>query len=264
MDDPNNPGGSGVPPTGGEPGAGGMPPGEGQGASTTPVGGEGAGAGAGGTPQPSTPPSGLSPDDIARIVESTVRAVQPSSSAPQQQLTQEQIDAALKVFRPTSKMVEALRAGGEEAVLAMQEMAQGIYEQANTMAQYQMQLLMERMSGDLGPIQAYVAEQRQNALRAEFLTKYPHLKDYEPLCAAVRDQLVRERATFPNKEAAYAEVAKRTEALLKTLPNAGAAGAGKPAGAPGHNMSTLTGGGQGGAGGTGRSKPVTAGMAVFQ
>lgn len=174
-------------------------------------------------------------------------------------MSQDELDKALRVFKPSAALIKKLRSENEEeAVQALNEIVQGTHTQATTLASYMFQMEMEKLQGQLNPLAQFVAEQRQSQLESEFQSKYPDLKDYRPLLLAVRDQLQREGRRFPNKEAAFEEIAKQARSMIATLPKAGAEGGGSGAPAasgtpPSHNMSSLTGGGQGGAGSNGGS-----------
>lgn len=253
----NTSGGAAV---GTNPGGGGAP-------GSAAVGGQG-GAPAS-APASSTP--GLSREDIAEVVGATVRNVIPQQPN-QPQLTQQEIDQALRVFRPTAALLKKLRSENEEeGVAALSELVQGIHAQSTTLAQYLLEQRMGELTAQMTPMQRFVAEQQQNALRDEFFKAHPDLRGFDPILTTVRDQMVREGLRFKNKDQAFAECARRTKELLKTLPGAGgqASGAagGTPAGSgstPTSQMSTLTGGGQGGAGaGGGQQAPKPAWASLY-
>lgn len=235
------------------------------------------GAPAGGTPQgapPAAAPTGspaLSREDIAAVVGETVRNVMPQGQN-EPPLTQEQIDQALRVFRPSSALLKKLRSENEEeAIGALNEMVQGIHNQATTLAQYLMEQRFGTLAAQLNPLQAYVAEQQQERLKDEFFKEHPNLKGFDPILTVVRDGMVREGLKFKDKKSAFAECARRAQELLKTLPGAGGAAAGATGGTPegtsntpSSQMSTLTGGGQGGAGaGGGQQAPKPAWQSLY-
>lgn len=233
-----------------------------------PTGDPGSVGGTGTSPQPAAPtfapsPSpqpGLTKEDIAAAVASAVQTTQRQNQPVAPQMTQEEIDRALRVFRPTAKQVEALREGGENALGALNEIVAGVYQQATTMSAYQMQLQMEKIQGILNPVHTYVQQQQMAALKNEFFTEHPDLKGLDPLLASIKDQIVQEGKTFSDKKLAFAEVATRARALMKSLPGmtpAGAAASVAATGTPPSNMSTQIGGGQGGAAGGGT--PASAG-----
>jgi len=195
-----------------------------------------------------SPPTGLGREEIAAIVQEAMRGVPQVQQQPQRQMTQEEIDTALRVYRPNMRTLDRIRAGGEEGLAALSEVIQGVYNQAVTMAQYQTQMQIEPVTSALTPLQAFHQEQQVRQLRDEFMKANPDLKGYEPLLDGIRQQLVTEGARFPSKEAAFKEVAARAKQIIKTLPGVGQAGQQQQTqqtqGQP-HNMSTLTGGGQG-------------------
>lgn len=218
------------------------------------------------TPSPAptpTPSPGLTRDDIQELVNSVTQA-----SAPRQQeapLTQAEIDQALRVFRPTAKQVSSILAGGEEAVIALNEIVNGTATHATTVAQLQLQSAMQQLESRLNPLQSYVQERQAEQLKQEFLESNPDLKGYEPLLMSVRDQMVREGLKFRDKKTAFAEVAKRAKDVINKLPGVGspAPAQGQQTSAP-HQMSTLTGGGQGSTGTTSQAPThKSKGLSVF-
>lgn len=211
------------------------------------------------TPPPPAPtPAAPSLEELTKTITSAVTSALPQPAAPAPPpLSQEELDRALKVFKPSMKHIEAIQGGGEGAVQALAEIAQGIYQQANTMAAYQLAMMQEQLEARLNPLQSHYQQQQARELQNEFMTAYPTLKGYEPLLMSIRDQLVREGTKFKDKTAAFAEVAKRADAVIKSLPGAGSAASnGTPANqqpATAHQMSTLTGGGQSGTGTSGKN-----------
>lgn len=208
-------------------------------------------------------PAGVSREDIQAIVQSVASAVAPKPQPTQ--LSQAEIDQALRVYRPSAKLVESILAGGEGAVQALHEIVNGTATHAMTVANIQLQDAIQRLEARLNPIQSHIREQQESALKSEFIAAHPNLKGFDPVLKTVYEGMVREGLTFPNKKEAFAEVAKRADAIIKSLPGIGqsAAPAGQATGQT-HSMSTLTGGGQGGSGTTGQStaeKPL--GLRVF-
>jgi hypothetical protein len=140
----------------------------------------------------------------------------------------------------------------EEALGAVNELVQGIHTQATTLAAYMLDMKLGEVSNQLGPLRQFMLEQQQEALKSEFFTAYPKYKGLEPILTSVRDSMVNEGLKFKDKKSAFAEVAKRADAILAVLPSGAApvSGSGAPAASgttPPTRMSTLTGGGQGGA-----------------
>lgn len=191
------------------------------------------------------PQPGIGREDIAEIVTQAVKAVQP-----QQQMTQEQIDAALRVYRPTTKTVEKIQQGGEAALEALNEIVQGIYNQATTMAEYRLKMQTEPIMQQIAPLQEQIRQHQLNSLKEEFFARNKDLVGFDPILNAIQQQLTAEGARFATKDEAFKAVGDRARAIIKTLPGVGQANNGQSQqtqqNVQPHSMSTLTGGGQGG------------------
>lgn len=240
----------------------------------TPAGGQGDGQQqpppASGTPEagqqpppaPAAPPPlvGLSKEQLAEIVQSSVKAVQPQQ---QQQYTQEDFDRAFNVVKVTPEVLAKFGLPATpEAAVAFGELTQAIVRQAVTMASYQVEntkrQLLEQFSQEYGPARQFAIEQQEQRLKEEFFTSHPDLKGYDPLLVQVKDQLLREGQDFKgDKQAVFKAVADRTRAIIKSLPGLNGQnqqqqpqnGSPRPTG----KMSTVSAGGQGGAGAGGGS-----------
>jgi hypothetical protein len=187
----------------------------------------------------------------------------PQQSAPA--LTQAEINERLRVFTPTSKHVAALTAGGEEAVQALNEIAQGIYQQAFTAATYMVQHHLGQIGQQLTPLQQHYQNAQMEEMKKEFLEKHQDLKGAEPLLMTVVGQLKAEGKSFEDRNAAYSAVAERARTILKSLPGMVPAKPAPAAGTPPpSSMSTPLGGGQGSGQPTGvsQSGPVPAWRAL--
>lgn len=188
----------------------------------------------------------------------------------ERQYTQEDFDRAFRVFKADRKHLEALRRAisddsyADEGVATLQEIAQGIYTQAATMAAYLAQRLKEEELGPrLAAVEQWMHENRVNKLREQFYSQYEDLKPYEAIVDSVADKLIA-TGFSGSVEEGFKLVADKARSLIKTLLSGSGKG-GERSNAPTSKMSTLLGGGQGGAAtsdlGKGKMPP---GLEVFE
>lgn len=195
----------------------------------------------------------------------------PAPVQPTKQYTQEDLDKAFAIVRPTKDQVTKLLAGGDEAVLTITELLHAAAKQAAVMSAYQMSELREQLEKRINPLQASIAERNETELRREFYEKYPGFKGFESLQEPVVAKLRESGVTFKNKEEAFAAVVKEATKLIRSIPGQekwepGTAVVVSQA-QPSSKMPTLAGGGgSGGASassGNGAQKSKSPGMAVF-
>lgn len=146
---------------------------------------------------------------------------QPSQQAQEKQkdpeITPEEYDRLMNVVKPSAAHVQKILEGGEAAVQAMNELLQGAARQAVTMTNYQLQVLEDRLKQQLNPLLAQQQAAQTAALKQEFFSEHKDLADFEPVVLAVRQQLIDEQYKAPDKKTAFAEVAKRSRAILAKL-----------------------------------------------
>lgn len=205
------------------------------------------------TQEPAKPT--LSAEDITGAIREGFRATQPP--VPEKQWTQEELDAAFNVWKPTQELVERIRAGGEDGLKAMLEMREGLSKQFGTLLQYSIEVAKKEMLGQVGPALTYAQEQAAAKDREAFFAENEDLKPYEALTQTVFNALKAEGYKAKTQEEAFKTLADRTRALLPT--NGNGAGAGQPSGArtttpTQKRPASLSSGSQ--AGGGGHSAPV--------
>jgi len=204
--------------------------------------------------------AGLSEEQMVRILKAAGVGQPPQQQQqqdPPRQMTQEEFDQRFNVFKPTNEMIEAIRAGGENALAAMAQMAQGINRQATTLMGYQLQLELQKLKQELGgqiaPVSQFMQEQQRQALKKEFLDTHPELADYEILGEKIVAEFQAQGKKFSTKEEAFKAVAegiKQTLTKIGVTPKprsqngAAANGSGQQTKST-SRMSTLSGGGQG-------------------
>lgn len=261
-------------PAGGEENGGGTPPVEG----TPPLGtGDVQPPTTPPTPAPTTSPAGtppaapapapsavaLTPDQLQQIVKS-VAPPPPAPAAP----TEEEIDRTFNVFRVSEDQLKQMGVENPtaEQIQFYNNIVQGTARQAVTLAAFAMQQEMKRLEGLLQPLQQYYQQQAIDAARNRFYTRYPNLRDMEPVLVAIKDSFLAQGKQFESEDAAFKAVAEQAVTMLKGVngidhakllegPAAGAAPAGgqpnpQPTPRP-SGMPTLAGGGQGGSGDAG-------------
>jgi len=208
-------------------------------------------------------PSALMDEKTLRtIVQETAKAVQPAPA--EKQMSTEEFNRLMNVFHVTPELTQKLGLAPEVADV-LHDMLQSVAKQAVTMSEFRIraieQQLRQQYDQRLTPIQSYVAAQEEKAYRKEFFELNKDLVGWEPILETTYAQLKNEGKQFESKEAAYKEIAARARAIIKSIP---VTASGEPTATPtsnaptGHKMSTLTGGGQGGAGGTKPAAPSQA------
>jgi hypothetical protein len=142
-----------------------------------------------------------------------------------------------------------------------EDMRDGLVRQAVTMAAYQMGLLKEELMKQFQPALDSARQQMETQLKAEFLDKHKDLVGYEPLLEEIKNRMVAQNKQFASKEVLFETISTEARAIIDKVLKRGTAGGGAPAGGGGngngngqqqqsHRMSTVSTGGQGGAGGS--------------
>jgi len=227
----------------------------------------------------------LTPDQIAAAFKKA-GVVVPGQVAPaqqQRQFTQEDFDRTFKVFKPTAKMLASLKkaiADGDEGegLAALNELAHGVYQQSATMAAYLVQKMQNDFEPRLAPLQAMYQKHQEDQLWSRFQEKNPDLKGQRQMVEVVTRKLF-ESGFQGNEEEAFQLVADQTRIMFqqmfgdswkdmigKTQTQQQQTQAQSAQRTSASRMSTLSGGGQVGAGdGSARSngKNRPAGMEVF-
>jgi hypothetical protein len=243
---------SALEPQGGQAATGQQGAAAGQGQQTSaPVGG-----GQAGSPGTQSP---LTADAIALALKKAGVGQQAQPQQPQRQYSQEDFDKAFNVVRPSKDAVSKLRkafvAAEEdpaligEAIATLTDMLHGAARQAVTMSGYHLAEIEDKIRGEYAPALAYVAEQREAALRDEFYVTHKDLKQWDPIVRQVVESIKKDGFNGTKAEA-FALVEQRTREVIKQLPTGTAAPGGAAGGeggqAPSHHMATLSSGGQGG------------------
>lgn len=183
--------------------------------------------------QPPPPATSFTPEQLREIVASTAREAV-TAAQPQPQLTQEQVNKLLNVYRVdrphAQRLLKALRlqvddeSALDEVAQLLEEITEGKSRQAVTMAAVQLEALrrgeLNNIQNQLKPVLTFAQQQQEAQLRKEFMEKYPDMAGWEPMLEMVYQQLLTEKATFADKQSAFKAVYDRAKATLAKLPNA--------------------------------------------
>jgi hypothetical protein len=253
------------------------------------------------TPTPASapaaqPPTAPSADDIAAA---TLRAAKelgwgaptapatPTPAAPAQSFTQEDFDRVFHVVRPNKAQV-AQMLGIEEVnvtdaqVATITELHHASARQAAVMASYLIQQVKDELMQQYSPVLTHYRAAQEQQLMEEFTTAHPELKGFDLAVKHVTKELTGKGLVKGgmDKKSIFKLVADETLKFIRALPGMADAGktpaaAAPPAGGgtaptptpqPASKMSSVSAGGQHGAGGTPAgqgAKSGPRGMEVF-
>lgn len=231
--------------------------------------GDGGEGGEGGDGKPAT---GLTKDDITDILSRVMPAggsAEREARQPERQLTQEEIERTLNVWKPDVSFLRKLGFAEPtaEQLAAVHEMRDHLVRQANTMSEARFQQALSEFKGQLNELSGYVSEQRAAADERAFFSKYKELEPYSEIVEAVSRKLEDSGFKAHSKDKVFEEIAKNTTEVLKRMnikvekkTGAGSGTAGKGNG----RMAALAGGGQAGGGGGGdKAAKKRPGMEIF-
>lgn len=119
-----------------------------------------------------TPKRLLTDEDIAAL--KTVVQPQQQQAAPQKELTQDEIDKLLHVWKPDAKWYERLSAGGDEAMKAVNEMQQGLMAQSARRTQLELMQLRAELQPGLVSAQNVAASAEEAKFYADHKDLAPH------------------------------------------------------------------------------------------
>lgn len=210
--------------------------------------------------QPTAPQSmTMTPDQLKDIVSSAVKNVGKGDGAQPQQYTEEDYKRMFNIFQATPEDLQVLgiEASPDKAV-HFNNMLQAVAKQAVTLAAYQMAVENKKIQEAINPLRSYMQEQAEAGMRQRFFQKNPDLEGLDLLLTKIRDSYVREGRTFGTEDEAFQAVATEARAIITQARGGAAPTQGAPAGAvrpattpkPARQMTTLSRGGQGGAGDT--------------
>ena len=219
------------------------------------------------TESPKSKSTGLSEDDITRILSKAMPSVQQApTTEPARQYTPEEVKRLLNVFEPDDAFMERLSnpASAKEAV---QEMLAGQAKHFNTVLQLERQAMLDEVNRDYSPVKQQLQQQAAAKAEAEFYSEFKDLKGREELTTTVM-QALHARGAFQGQGATKIKqlIAGETRTILKKMGvSAGTSQSNGTQTTPSQRPApaTLSNGSQGGAG-RGGSPAATGTSAVLQ
>lgn len=205
------------------------------------------------TPTPAS--TGLTADQFKQVIEQTIVPRLQPQAPPQPQMTQAEFNQKMNIVEVTPEMCQEIGLPPESAP-KMNALVQAIAKQAMTVAAYHQQLRFEQLQQQFAPVQSYMQQQQEQALRSQFMEANPQFKGYEPLLENVYAKMIADGFRANTPQELFAEVTRRGDDLLKKLnlapsgsPTASSAVPSRGQATPGKSrMSPLPSGGQGGTG----------------
>lgn len=158
--------------------------------------------------------------DTLREIHSLYSNPQRPAQQPAQepQLTQAEIDARLKVFRPDLRMAQRLfgEDANQEHVDVLQEMTNGIVEHLSTVMGYANQSMRQEFTQTYNPALELVREQKRTEFTSQLTSAYPSLRGKEIAVRRVIDDLQARGYKPTDGNEAARVVAAEVESLIRT------------------------------------------------
>lgn len=206
----------------------------------------------------------LSKDDLKEILSSVKQQAGAPAGETKKPLTEAEIKKQLNYYGVSEADLQEVAEGGPKAIAAFQRMLDGTTRHALTVAQLQTQQQYDELKAMVAPHIKFAQDMQMQQAKGAYFDKNPTHVGLEPLIQQVARQMQSEKFQGDTQEKVFAEVAKRVDALASSLKipkaEAGAATDVAKPGAGGNNndsktrMSTVSAGGQGQAGGSGKGQ----------
>ena len=196
---------------------------------------------------------------------------------PQRQMTVEEAERLLNVWKPTREWL-AKYDNLESREQAIAEMRDGVIRHSDTITQYRMREMMDRIQQVYGPVVEHMQMEQARAGEGRFKEAYPELarEEIRPLLYAVSQNLLGQGIQFRSEREMFQAIAGGVEAVIKVSNpefklNGGGNG-GTPVNATKRKQGPVaaqggipvtTPGSGGGAGPKGQGPPKPRGMAIF-
>ena len=210
---------------------------------------------------------------LTQVLETLVSGIadKGEKSEQQKELSQEEIEQLLNVYKPTEKLVDDLAHEDKKVRLAaIKELVSGVVKQSNTMADARVQQLIGEMrEKEIVPLQRYYEEVAARREEETFYAKNDDLKPYELIVNSVSAKLEAAGKKFDSKDKLFDEIARVSREAIKSMGITPKGATGKQASRASSNggsrMSALSGGSGGrvAGGGTTGEKDRKPGMAIF-
>lgn len=165
---------------------------------------------------PSSPTVDLATlEKVAELMRGQQAPAQPDKP---REFTPEEIDAALKVWRPSKEFTERLFNGErEEQEKALDEMVTGLTTHMTTMMSYALQAQSNQFQQTVQPFVLEKEKAQLATLTDEVATKYKGLEPYKSLVSQTILQLRAEGFVPKNQDDAFRSVAERVETIVKAV-----------------------------------------------
>jgi len=163
-------------------------------------------------PTPEPKPSLLTKDDLKDFAVEFGKSMKPQEV--QKQLTPEEIDAQLQVWKPSEDLYDRLSAP-ETRGAAFIEMRDGIMRQALTAVQHMLGSETGKIREEFAGVQTFAQEQRATKLREQFTTTYPALQKYEKIMPMVSAALEKSGYKPQSVEEGFKKLADEAAKVIK-------------------------------------------------
>jgi hypothetical protein len=139
--------------------------------------------------------------------------------AAQQQMSQEDMDKALRVFKPTAKHIERLFNSDnlEDQVAVLSEILASQSEHTQTVMGYAMRMQQEQISQQYSPVLQMVEKQKMSQFVGGVIGQYPALKGHDRLVEQAIQTLKAQGYQPASGADAARAIAGQVESLIKTV-----------------------------------------------
>jgi hypothetical protein len=139
----------------------------------------------------------------------------------QKELSEEELDKLFNRAKITEDHVAAILGGGEGAVAAFNEVVRAIQKEAQTIAWYQNQLLIQKMQEQINPSLSVVEQQAREKAKESFFQKHEDLKGKDSILRLVMSDLQSKNAFEGlSQDQAFDLIAKTAREILGIQPGA--------------------------------------------
>lgn len=155
------------------------------------------------------PKSALTADDVTNIARAVRESTLPAEAT--KEYTQEELDKMFNTYQPTMDLITAIREGDEKgAIAAVAAMRDGLLKQFDTLTQYRLQMLENKLSPGLQTAAGLAAAREEE----NFFADNADLVDRKEVVKMVFNDFKDSGTRFPTVAAANKAIADRTRTLL--------------------------------------------------
>lgn len=177
--------------------------------------------------QTQTEKPSFSPEQIQSAIEKGFESVSSRQQQTERPPTQDELDAAGKVWKPDKKFVSDLRrvmlandenpVPDEELLTPFTSLRDNLFNQAKTYAENLVRAALEHIDGQYAPVKKALSEQQNEKTEKAFFTKFPALTDHKDIVTAVAAQFAGQKREVKNADEAFELLAKQVETVIKRL-----------------------------------------------